>query len=106
MGRINETVPWLQDGMTVTLEKIEKMKSPRVFKTHDYWSWLPEKLRETARFIYCTRNPKDQAVSYFHHLKTMRAVYGEKCGRIRALGRSQLGLAGAEIEEEYFVFNL
>ena len=78
--KINKTVPWLQSTMTVTLEDIEKMKGPRVFKTHDYWSWMPEKLRETARFIYCSRNPKDQAVSYFHHIKTLKAIYGDKCG--------------------------
>ena len=76
--RIDRTVPWLQD-VGVTLEDIEKMKGPRVFKTHDYWSWMPEKLRETANFIYCSRNPKDQAVSYFHHLQNMKDTYKEKC---------------------------
>ena len=76
--RINHTVPWLQ-SVGVTLEDIEKMEGPRVFTTHDYWSWMPEKLRNTARFIYCARNPKDQAVSYFHHLQNMKASYGQKC---------------------------
>ena len=81
--RINETVPWLQDSWTVTLEDIEKMKGPRVFKTHDYWTWMPEKLKETARFIYCSRNPKDQAVSYFHHMKTLsEKFYGKICAEM------------------------
>ena len=76
---INVSVPWLQ-SLGVKLEDIEKMKGPRVLKTHDYWSWMPVKLRETARFIYCSRNPKDQAVSYFHHMKTFKDVhYGDKC---------------------------
>ena len=61
---LNETVPWLQ-GESVKLVHILKMKSPRVFKTHDYWNWIPKKLRKTARFIYCSRNPKDRVVSYF-----------------------------------------
>ena len=79
--KINKSTPWLQSVFGVTLDEIEEMKGPRVFKTHDYWSWMPEKLRETARFIYCSRNPKDQAVSYFHHMKTLKDIcYGEKCG--------------------------
>ncbi|XP_063689195.1 sulfotransferase 1C2-like [Bolinopsis microptera] len=80
--RITETVPWLQDSWSVKLEDIEKMKGPRVFKTHDYWSWMPEKLRDTARFIYCSRNPKDQAVSYFHHMKTLEKIYGKICAEM------------------------
>ncbi|KAL5249121.1 hypothetical protein ACHWQZ_G018080 [Mnemiopsis leidyi] len=79
--KINETVPWLQ-SVSASLEEIERMKGPRVFKTHDYWSWLPQKLRDTARFIYCTRNPKDQAVSYFHHIKTLGSIYGDGCANI------------------------
>jgi len=77
--QINKSVPWLQDSWSVKLEDIERMKGPRVFKTHDYWTWMPEKLRETARFIYCSRNPKDQAVSYFHHIKFLKKIYGDKC---------------------------
>ena len=79
--KINDTVPWLQ-CIAPSLEEIEGMKGPRVFKTHDYWSWLPQKLRDTARFIYCTRNPKDQAVSYFHHIKTLGIIYGDNCANM------------------------
>ena len=56
-------------SMIVELEDSDKMEGPRVFQTHDYWNWMPEKMRETVRFIYCSKDPKDQAVSYFHHIK-------------------------------------
>ena len=41
--KINQQVPWLQAGppMGLEMDAIEEMKSVRVFKTHDYWSWLP-----------------------------------------------------------------
>ena len=35
-------------------------------------------MRSTSRFIYCYRNPKDVAVSYWNHIKTLRALYGDK----------------------------
>jgi len=78
---LEEQVPWIQTVFQ-GLDAIEQMKGPRVFKTHDYWSWLPEKIRGSARFIYCTRNPKDQAVSYYHHIKTFGNKYGDIVGKL------------------------
>jgi len=35
-------------------------------------------MKSTCRFIYCYRNPKDVAVSYWNHIKAFRQHYGEK----------------------------
>merc|ERR1711973_498567 len=43
------------------------MVSPRIMKTHDQWEWVPK--GEGVRYVCCYRNPKDVAVSYYHHLK-------------------------------------
>ena len=62
LTKIDEQVPWLQ-APDVSLERLQDMRDVRVFKTHDYWRWLPEYIRDTSRIIYCHRNPKDWAVS-------------------------------------------
>ena len=47
------------------------LKGPRVIKTHLPLSMLPPNLLDTAKVIYCTRNPKDSVVSFFHHEKIL-----------------------------------
>ena len=42
------------------------MKSPRIFKTHDKWSWIPK--GDDVKYIYCYRNPKDVCCSYYNHM--------------------------------------
>ncbi|KAL9951309.1 hypothetical protein ACROYT_G043951 [Oculina patagonica] len=80
--RLDVRMPWIE-GMVHPLsfnpynaaspEMIEKMfesfPSPRVFKTHLTYDLVP-KPRDQAtkpRYIYVMRNPKDTAVSYYHH---------------------------------------
>nr|CAD7434031.1 unnamed protein product [Timema monikensis] len=43
------------------------MTSPRHFKTHLPLSLLPPQLLDTCKVVYVARNPKDVAVSYYHH---------------------------------------
>lgn len=43
----------------------------RIIKTHLPLSMLPPNLLDTAKVIFCTRNPKDSAVSFFHHEKML-----------------------------------
>ncbi|KAL1140700.1 hypothetical protein AAG570_000630 [Ranatra chinensis] len=47
--------------------KAEMMKSPRHLKTHLPFSLLPQNVGEACKAIYVARNPKDVAVSYYHH---------------------------------------
>ena len=47
------------------------LKGPRIIKTHLPLSMLPPKLLDTAKVIFCTRNPKDSVVSFFHHEKML-----------------------------------
>ena len=51
------------------LDKIHDLPSPRLFFGHQYYSRLPGGLPNTtqARYIYCARNPKDVAVSFYQH---------------------------------------
>ena len=43
----------------------------RIIKTHLPLSMLPPNLLDTAKVIFCTRNPKDSVVSFFHHEKIL-----------------------------------
>ena len=60
---INQSVPWLEEEEQST---IDAMKSPRILKTHDKWSWVPK--GDCVRYIYCIRNPKDVCCSYYNHM--------------------------------------
>ena len=60
------------DGKVKKIPSIEEMldrKSPRIFKTHLPLYALPPKLIDSCKVVICLRNPKDVAVSYFHHHK-------------------------------------
>jgi hypothetical protein len=49
-----------------------RMKSPRILKTHLPFSLLPPALGSTCKVVYVARNPKDVAISYYHHNKYIR----------------------------------
>lgn len=79
-------MPWL-DGMLlpfpenpysatspVMIERMfESFPSPRVFKTHLPYDLVPKPCDQATkpRYIYVMRNPKDVAVSYYHHILVM-----------------------------------
>jgi len=48
-----------------------KMTGRRVLKSHYSFDFLPDNLQEKCKVIYVARNPKDCAVSFFHHLVNM-----------------------------------
>ena len=92
--RLDVRMPWL-DGMLhpmphnpyyasspLMIERLfDSFPAPRVFKTHLPYDLVP-KPRDQAtkpRYIYVMRNPKDTAVSYYHHyqifLPVLRATH-------------------------------
>ena len=72
---IDYAVPWLEGfadipaiGYTYRVD-IDKLASPRAFKSHFPYEMMPCGLPSTTpgKYIYVVRNPRDVAVSYFHH---------------------------------------
>eukprot|EP00730_Choanoeca_flexa_P005977 TRINITY_DN12061_c0_g2_i2.p1 TRINITY_DN12061_c0_g2~~TRINITY_DN12061_c0_g2_i2.p1 ORF type:complete len:305 (+),score=78.13 TRINITY_DN12061_c0_g2_i2:36-917(+) len=68
-------VPWIEKEVTggLTLEQLEAMPSPRYFKTHASSHLFPAKDWAKAKLLFITRNPKDTAVSLYHHMKNKTA---------------------------------
>lgn len=57
---------WMME--CVSKEKYDNMESPRILNTHIHFSMLPKDLlRRKCKLVYTTRNPKDVAVSFYHH---------------------------------------
>lgn len=53
-----------------TVEWVENMPSPRYIKSHMPVELLPKQLwTKNPKIIYVYRNPKDAAISYFHHFR-------------------------------------
>lgn len=65
--RIDQAIPW--PGVE-TQDFIDNLSSPRYFKTHMKWRWVPK--GDGVKYIYCYRNPKDVVVSYYHHTQNFK----------------------------------
>ncbi|XP_059146857.1 uncharacterized protein LOC131934755 [Physella acuta] len=60
-----------------TPEYIERLPSPRVLNTHLWRNYLPEQVAEKKiKSILTVRNPKDTAVSFYHHELTTQMSHG------------------------------
>ncbi|XP_063620660.1 sulfotransferase 1C4-like [Cydia splendana] len=61
----------LKEGMSYILsyDEIVAAPSPRFVKTHLPFSLLPTNILDTAKVVYVARDPRDVAVSYYHHTK-------------------------------------
>ena len=84
--RLDVRMPWL-DGMLhqmpynpynasspLMIERLfESFPAPRVFKTHLPHDLVPKPRDEATkpRYIYVMRNPKDTAVSFYHHYQLL-----------------------------------
>jgi len=61
---IDAVAPWFELTLLRDHRVLDRLPSPRIFKTHLTIARLPQ----TAKCIYLIRNPKDSCVSYYHHL--------------------------------------
>lgn len=69
-----KATPWITANPQ---EEIDNLNSPRIFKSHAKFSWLPEcTINNDVKIITCYRNPKDQAVSFYHHTQFFDKIYG------------------------------
>ena len=57
-----------------SMEYTRRMARPRMIKTHLPLSLLPEKLLDTCKVIFLTRNIKDAAVSFYYFFKMWSGV--------------------------------
>lgn len=65
-AHISEVAPWFERSLALGTRRasdFERLPSPRVFKSHLPYAWLPR----GARYVYAVRDGRDVAVSY-HHL--------------------------------------
>lgn len=62
-----------------TMKHAEQMESPRLIKSHLPIPLLPKQLwTKKPKIIYVFRNPKDAAISYYHHWRGMVGYKGSK----------------------------
>jgi hypothetical protein len=71
---IAEAVPWLElprDGLSTqdVIEVFERIRDPRVFKTHCTYEQTPG--ADIVRIIMSSRDPRDCCVSFYHHVTDM-----------------------------------
>lgn len=62
---ISQVAPWWERSLAwgnASAADFDRLGSPRIFKSHLPYQWLPR----GARYIYMTRNGTDVAVSYYH----------------------------------------
>lgn len=59
---------------TPALKVLAEMPSPRFMKSHLPMSLLPTNLMDTAKVIYVARDPRDVAVSCFHHARLFKLI--------------------------------
>ncbi|KAK3091937.1 hypothetical protein FSP39_023838 [Pinctada imbricata] len=59
-------------------DKYDALPSPRILNTHiDLGSWPQDFLKRKCKIIYLIRNPKDIAVSFYHHHGIYSAYTGK-----------------------------
>lgn len=66
---ISQVAPWFERSLAVgalTAADLEALPSPRVYKSHLPYRWLPR----GARYVYVVRDGRDVAVSYYHFYRS------------------------------------
>ncbi|CAH2240198.1 jg1763 [Pararge aegeria aegeria] len=64
--------------LPITIKGITELPAPRFIKSHMPLSLLPPSLLDNAKVVYMTRDPRDVAVSYYHHHKLMKMMKPDK----------------------------
>ena len=66
---LDKAVPWIEK---MNREEFNALPSPRVLTTHETYNAVAWQPGTCAKYIYLSRNPKDVAVSYYHHISALR----------------------------------
>lgn len=69
-NNLPQAVPWIE---LLDIEEFNAMTSPRVMTTHETYNNIAWRPGTGAKYIYLSRNPRDVAVSYYHHISGYRA---------------------------------
>ncbi|CAK9298164.1 unnamed protein product [Gordionus sp. m RMFG-2023] len=65
---ISERVTHLEAPPGLSVKNLNSIQKPRIFQTHFQHTYLPPAIMNSrCKIIYVLRNPKDVAVSFFHH---------------------------------------
>jgi hypothetical protein len=86
---ISEVVPWFERLLSLGRARatdFELRASPRVFKSHLPYRWLPA----GARYIYAVRDGRDVAVSYYHFYRSHLGYEGDFADFFTRFARGRL----------------
>jgi hypothetical protein len=75
--------PYLLQGLDITL-----LQSPRIFKSHMSYSWIP---KGPCKYIYVARDGRDVSVSYFHLYRTYHNFKGTFADFFKKFVRGRVG---------------
>ena len=76
---LGDAVPWVETlpNRAQGFKKfLEEMTGRRLFTSHLPYSLMPGRHNSSARFVYVARNPKDVAVSTYHHDRSKHGYEG------------------------------
>ncbi len=74
-AHLTQVSPWFERSLAIgelTAADLERLPSPRVFKSHLPRQWLPD----GARYVYVERDGLDVVVSYFHFYRAYLGFEG------------------------------
>jgi len=83
VGHIDEVAPWFESHILRDSNHLNRMPSPRIFKTHLTFRQLPKQ----GRRIFLVRNPKDSCVSLYHHLRSLHGDRSSMAHFVRTFNR-------------------
>ena len=88
-AHISEASPWFERKLALgraTADDFKQLPSPRIFKSHLPYAWLPR----GARYVYALRDGRDVLVSYFHLYRSHLGYEGDFSSFFERFMRGQL----------------